>query len=112
MVYAHLCVTARTNRTFENYFGRFIYRHLKKALFWGYKAVPTEHGFYLMAEPEKALLDYLYLNLGRIRSQADMDGIRLNYDQLRQHLDGNKFREYLAAFGVKKLERWALTCLP
>lgn len=112
MVYATVSVTARINRTFDNCFGRFIYRHVKRALFWGYKTVHTESGFYLLAEPEKALLDYFYLNLGHINSPADVDGLRLNTDQLRRHLDVARFKTYMAAFGVKKLERWASACLP
>jgi hypothetical protein len=115
MVYAHTSVTARTNRTFENCFGQFIYRHIKKDLFWGYTEISessNRYGFYLMAEPEKALLDYLYLNLGNINSQADIDGIRLNNDELRRRLDEKKFRKYLSAFAIEKLSRWALRCLP
>lgn len=112
IVYTHTSVTARGNRRFDNHFGGFIYRHIKKALFWGYMPVRTDTGFYLMAEPEKALLDYLYLNLGGIRSQADFDAIRLNPDQLRDQLNPDKFRTYLSAFNIKKLTRWAGQCLP
>jgi hypothetical protein len=72
----------------------------------------TENGHFLLAEPEKALLDYLYLNLAKIRSNADFDNIRLNRDQLRDHLDADKLRKYVAAFGVKKMEGWAFKCLP
>lgn len=112
MVYSHLSVTSRINRTFENYFGHFVYRHIKSDLFWGYKEVSTQYGFYLIAEPEKALLDYLYLNLDKIHDQTDLDGIRLNDDQLRRHLNKKKFHKYLSAFGNKKLDRWAVKCLP
>ncbi len=112
IVYATVCVTTRTNRTFDNYFGHFIYRHLKKELFWGYASIGSQQGFYLLAEPEKALLDYLYLNLGRINSQADIENMRLNKDQLQQRLNKKKFRQYITAFGVKKLARWAPACLP
>ncbi len=112
MVYSQVSVTAKINRTFDNYFGRFIYRHIKKELFWGYSPIQTEFGIYLMAEPEKALLDYLYLNLSKIHSHADIDQIRLNRDQLKQHLDILKFRKYLSAFGIKKMEGWAEKCLP
>lgn len=112
MVYAEVCVTAKINRTFDNYFGHFIYRHIKQSLFWGYKTVSTANGSYLLAEPEKALLDYIYLNLKTINSPADIEAIRLNKDQIRKHVDEKRFRKYLAAFGGKKMERWALTCLP
>ncbi len=112
MVYAQVSVTARINRTFDNFFGHFIYRHMKKDLFWGYTDMRTENGHFLLAEPEKALLDYLYLNLAKIRSKADFDNIRLNRDHLRDHLDADKLRKYVAAFGVKKVEGLAFKCLP
>ena len=112
IVYAYTNVTAKITRTFENVYGRFIYRHVKSELFWGYVEMKTDHSPYLLAEPEKALLDYLYLNLARIKSESDFDSIRLNRDQIGERLDENKFRKYLAAFGVKKMERWALRCLP
>jgi hypothetical protein len=56
MVYAHVSVTAEISRRFDNFFGHFIYRHIKKNLFWGYTVIPTEFGHYLLAEPEKAIL--------------------------------------------------------
>lgn len=111
MVYAHISVTARINRTFTNVFGTFIYRHLKAELFWGYTEIKTDHGHYLLAEPEKALLDYIYLNLSRIRSDADFENLRLNADMLKERLDADKFLKYLSAFGVKKMRAWALRCL-
>lgn len=111
MVYAHVSVTARINRTFTNDFGTFIYRHLKAELFWGYIEIKTDYGHYLLAEPEKALLDYLYLNLSRIRSDADFENIRLNADMLKERLDADKFLKYLSAFDVKRMKAWALRCL-
>ena len=111
MVYAHVSVTARINRTFTNVFGTFIYRHLKAELFWGYTEIKTDYGHYLLAEPEKALLDYIYLNLSRIRSDADFENLRLNADMLKERLDADKFLKYLSAFGVKKMRSWALRCL-
>lgn len=111
MVYAHVSVTARINRTFTNDFGTFIYRHLKAELFWGYIEIKTDYGHYLLAEPEKALLDYLYLNLFRIRSDADFENIRLNADMLKERLDADKFLKYLSAFDVKRMKAWALRCL-
>ncbi len=112
IVYACTSLTSKINRTFDNYFGRFLYRHIKRELFWGYSAMQTENGLYLMVEPEKALLDYLYLNLANLQRQADLDNIRLNREQIAQQLDVKKFKKYLSAFGIKKMEKWALKCLP
>ena len=112
MVYAYVSVTARMNRKFTNDFGAFLYRHIKSGLFWGYMEIKTEYGHYLVAEPEKALLDYFYLNLSKIRNEADFDNIRFNLDTIKEKLDADKFLKYLSAFGVKKMRSWALRCLP
>ena len=111
MVYAYVSVTGKINRTFDNDFGHFIYRHVKSELFWGYREVKTDTGRYLIAEPEKALLDYLYLNISKINSESDFENLRFNEDQLRETLNREKFVKYLQAFQIKKLKRWANRCL-
>lgn len=111
MVYAYVSVTGKINRTFDNKFGHFIYRHLKSELFWGYREVKTDTARYLIAEPEKALLDYLYLNLSKINSESDFENLRFNEDRLRKILNREKFLKYLQAFEIKKLKRWANRCL-
>jgi len=111
IVYSYVSVTGKTNRTFDNKFGHFIYRHLKTELFWGYREVRTSSGWYLIAEPEKAILDYLYLNLSKINSESDFENLRFNEDRLCETLNRDKFLQYLQAFEIKKLKRWANMCL-
>jgi len=111
IVYSYVSVTGKTNRTFDNKFGHFIYRHLKPELFWGYREVRTSSGWYLIAEPEKAILDYLYLNLSKINSESDFENLRFNEDRLCETLNRGKFLQYLQAFEIKKLKRWANMCL-
>ena len=112
IVYAYTSVTARITRTFENAFGRFIYRHVKSDLFWGYREIKAEQGPYLLAEPEKALLDYFYLNLSRINTEDDFDSLRLNESEMGKTLERDKLMKYLAVFGVAKMEKWVRRCLP
>jgi hypothetical protein len=111
IVYSYVSVTGKTNRTFDNKFGHFIYRHLKTELFWGYREVRTSSGWYLIAEPEKAILDYLYLNLSKINSESDFENLRFNEDRLCETLNRGKFLRYLQAFEIKKMKRWANMCL-
>ncbi len=111
MVYSQISVTAKINRTFDNTFGRFIYRHIKKELFWGYQVISTKYGQFLMAEPEKAILDYLYLNIANIKTEDDFQNIRLNHEQMRQTLNQSKFTQYLNAFNMPRMKKWALLCL-
>ncbi|MGB5218752.1 MAG: hypothetical protein WBN66_10695 [Smithella sp.] len=105
-------VTARINRRFTNDFGTFLYRHIKPELFWGYTETKTEYGHYLLAEPEKALLDYLYLNLSKIRNENDFAAVRLNLDVIKEKIDSEKFLKYLSAFNINKMKVWAMQCLP
>ena len=111
IVYSYVSVTGKTNRIFDNKSGHFIYRHLKTELFWGYREVRTDTGRYLIAEPEKAVLDYLYLNLSKINSESDFENLRFNEDRLHETLNKGKFLQYLQAFEIKKLKRWANMCL-
>lgn len=105
MVFSQTAVTTKTTRNFFNAFGNFSYRHIKPDLFFGYDVVSFPYGKYLMAEPEKALLDYLYFNLGKLNDEKDIDELRLNYEELQKIIDVKKLRAYLQEFGIAKLER-------
>lgn len=99
-------ITTRKTRSFRNEEGSFIYRNLKPSLYFGFAAKKDEYGYpYFIAEPEKALLDYLYLNLGRI-TPDDKDfftgSLRL---QNRSIINRKKLNSYARRFGVKKLGR-------
>jgi predicted transcriptional regulator of viral defense system len=54
--FAMTMVTPKTTRKFNTVFGQFIYRNIKKEVFFGFDEET------LIAEKEKALVDYLYLN--------------------------------------------------
>ena len=60
-------ITSKKTTEFVNSYGTFVYRNLKNELFFGYLNLQDENGMQiLMAEKEKALLDFLYLNLSSI----------------------------------------------
>ena len=56
-----------------------------------------------MAEPEKSILDYLYLN--KIDTSDMLEGIRLNESQLHELLDFDKLHQYARVFHSKKLQQ-------
>lgn len=56
VVFASTLVTTKATRKFQTPAGHFIYHKIKTAAFLGYDTRT------LMAEPEKALVDYLYLH--------------------------------------------------
>ena len=98
-------ITTRTTRQFSNCFGAFYFRHLKQDLFWGYVSVAGQYGNYFLAEAEKAVLDYLYLNSGAIKNDSDLDAIRINYEEFNRQIEKKKMLKYAQAFGSKKLIR-------
>lgn len=65
------CVTTRSPRECETGIGTIFYQHVKSSLFFGYK----KNEDYFMAEPEKAVLDLIYLSLqnGRLLSTDEWD---------------------------------------
>lgn len=105
MVYSITSVTAKTTRKFKNDFGNFIYHHVKPDLFFGYVSNETKYGKYLMAEPEKALLDFLYLKSGEIENESDISELRLNIGEMKKIIDMKKLSSYAREFNVAKVDR-------
>jgi len=59
-IYAVTSATTKITREFKTNNIRFVYHKLKKEAYTGYKAIKHSNNTILMAEPEKALADYLY----------------------------------------------------
>lgn len=69
------------------------FRRLSKNLFWGFQEKRTRYGKYNIADPEKALLDWVYL-----RRQ---EGSNIHTDELDlQRLDRGKLLQYAAKFPI------------
>lgn len=103
MVYGKTAVTTKTTRKFSNNFGNFTYRRILPKLFFGYIPIETQAGKYLVAEPEKAILDYFYFNLGKINSPEDIEELRINCDEFKRQVNREKINLYLREFNIKKL---------
>lgn len=96
-------VTTKKTSHFENDRGNFTYRSIKNSLFFGYKTIYSSTQPILMAELEKAILDYLYL-YPEIQTVADMGALRFNVDVLAG-IDLEKFMSYLSLFKSSALEK-------
>jgi len=103
MVYNITSVSTKATRKFKNSFGIFIYRNIKKELFWGYKKEEKSGQVYLIAEPEKALLDYIYFNLSKIKNDIDILELRLNASLIKE-LDIKRLKDYTLLFKNQKIE--------
>ncbi len=67
-IYAVTSATARVTRTFEIQGVSFTYHRVKRGAYAGYRPVKHQGDTILMAEPEKALADYLYFAFLKKRS--------------------------------------------
>lgn len=87
-VFAITSVTLKSSRTYQSEVGTFIYRNIKRELFYGYQLlVLGKSGLTArIAYPYKALFDYLYLKKFASTNQISdylREGGRINWDILK-----------------------------
>ncbi len=93
------CITTRKTMTFENSLGRFIYQHIKSEAFTGFAEQKDEAGLtYFLAVPEKAVVDFLYLNQHSIRGDIRAVLEESFRFQHKEGLDKKKLFDYAALF--------------
>ena len=102
-VFATVSLTTRNTTSFSTPVGSFNYRNVKTQLFFGYRLLSIQGHTIKMAEPEKTILDYLYLN--KIDTPDLLEGIRLNESQLHDLFDFDKLHQYAGVFHSRILQR-------
>jgi predicted transcriptional regulator of viral defense system len=70
-VYGITSITTKSTQEFATERGIFTYQRIKQEVFTGYKALRLEGNVVLFAEPEKALIDYLYFVDLKLRELND-----------------------------------------
>jgi len=91
-------ITTKTTRRFRNKHGLFIYRTVKPEAFAGYY-VEREGGFdILMAEPEKALVDFLYFKAYH-NKKFKLEDERLDRDIISR-LNRKKLNKYAGYYNM------------
>ncbi|MFO7891745.1 MAG: hypothetical protein R6V04_15560 [bacterium] len=95
-------ITMGRPQTIETPFGRHEFRHLSKKVFCGYQQIMLNNGFQsLIAYPEKALLDLIYLTPGG-DDAAYIEELRLqNFEQINRM----KLKRFTAKFKSPKMKR-------
>lgn len=105
-VFAVHSATSLKTQQFHASIGHFIYRHIKPPLMFGIRLVASGQQHVRMADPEKALLDYLYLNAS-ISSPLEFESMRLNRIQCKGQLDFEKWDDYVNLMGNRALAQRA-----
>lgn len=88
--YTLTCVSPKYVRNIKTKTIQITFRALKRDLYWGFTRKKTRYGAYNLAEPEKALLDWIYFR--------SVDGLPVEVDEFHVNgLDRNRLLE-----GAKK----------
>jgi len=95
--------TKKTNK-FNNFIGNFNYHHIKPSLFWGYRFMDFDEQKILIAEAEKAILDYLYLH-PELKTKNDFAEMRINKHFFIENINLKKLYIYLELFNNKALTK-------
>ena len=97
-------ISSRKTKQYDSAWGVFSYRSVKPPYMIGYQVIENTPVIkFKIANLEKALLDYLYLNF-KIQSKADFEGLRWNRNQLHDQLDHSMFTRYVKLFDKRALE--------
>jgi predicted transcriptional regulator of viral defense system len=98
-------VTSLKTASFENEFAEYNYRTIQQELMFGYVHKPiADSKSILLAQPEKALLDLLYL-YPFYSTEQEMEELRLDEDYLEEEFDFNRLEDYKVRFKNKALEK-------
>jgi len=76
--YTLTCVSPKYVRNIKTKTIQITFRTLKRDLYWGFTRKKTRYGAYNLAEPEKALLDWIYFK--------SVEGLPIETDEF--HIDG------------------------
>lgn len=86
------CTTLKTIST-HTPVGNFFYRRIKPSLYFGYQLEQWNNHRYAIAEPEKALIDYLYLH-PEINETDHLAALRWNISEIKQRISMDKIHQY------------------
>lgn len=103
-VYSTTSISTKKTMEFQTPLGVFSYRHVKPSLFFGYQLIPWQDRNIKIAELEKTILDYLYLN-EKINNADAFSALRWNKNTLTEKLNIKKLKSYLKTYNNKALEQ-------
>jgi len=85
------CVAPTHPQSYHSKSANIVYRKISPNLYWGFEEKNTRYNKYLIAEPEKALLDWIYL--------SRQEGLPTPLDEFQlQFLSVSKLRKYAEKF--------------
>lgn len=103
-VYGIISASTRRTYRFKTKIGEFTYRTIKPGLFFGYKIVKYNNRSFKIAVPEKAVLDYFYIN-SDIETKSDFSNLRIDRDSFLRQIAEDKLFSFLEKFEKEAMSR-------
>jgi predicted transcriptional regulator of viral defense system len=101
-VFKITAISTLKTQQFTTPIGVFGYQNLKTPLFFGYRLIQFNTFNYKMAEPEKAILDYLYLHPDS-ETEDHFYELRLNNFEIKKQVNFEIMKSYLQHIQSKSL---------
>ena len=100
---AYTSITLKSKNIYNNDLGRYIYRNISEELFTGFEIREIGEYFIKEATKSKALFDYLYLKLYRVKSIniQNLLELRLNMEEFKEN-EIKEFDKYCYGTDIKK----------
>lgn len=97
-------ITTKKTAAFKTPEGAFVYQHIKPQAYRGFQMRKDDAGFsFFLAEPEKAIVDFLYLNLHKfVRNDLKVFSESYRFQNV-EGLKNKAFKDYAALFSSPKL---------
>ena len=103
-VYTVTSVTSKKTKSFATPIAHFSYRSVKPELLFGYHLHSYGEQKYKLAEVEKAVLDYLYLQ-PKMSDREAFAGLRFNRARFQEQADRDKLFTYAKQFANQRLHQ-------
>jgi len=103
-IFAITSLSTKKTTRFETEVGTFLYRSIRSDIFFGYRLANFNNLIFKIAEIEKSILDYFYLNTN-LENDDDFYELRINDEEFKRQVDLDKLKSYMKLFRNKSLER-------
>jgi predicted transcriptional regulator of viral defense system len=100
--YGVTSVSTRRTYKFITSIGEFSYKTIRPDLYFGYFIQAYNQKGFKIAQPEKAILDYFYLNPD-LKNEKDFESLRMNPGIFFEKIDTKKLMDHLKIFSQKSL---------
>lgn len=97
-------ITTNLTKSYKTELWNFKYHNLKKELFWWYEVKKFKNTDYFIADIEKTILDFFYLNKN-YKTKEDIEELRFNLGLLKEKINIKKLKLYLEKFSNKPLKK-------